>query len=310
MHVAIIGAGALGRVYGARLALRTGSDVTLVVKGGLEAHAHPLRFARIDGDKAKEVWAGPALSTRVPHDADVVLVAVRVEQLDASLDLLLDEVTEAPVIVLTPMLPRDFARLSRRHERRILAAMAGVVAYVFDDGTCRYWLPRVAQTLIDEPRPANSIVVELAKELTTAGITARLALGVNETNPATTVAFIPLAMGIDTAGGIDALLGDTSLRNLALRAAREGMELSRSIGQAAGWVDALARFMGPTSLRLGVAIGKSRYPEAFAYAERHFGRKLHAQNVVMAGAMVDLAREKHIPHEALDELQSRLQGGR
>jgi hypothetical protein len=46
-----------------------------------------------------------------------------------------------------------------------------------------------------------------------------------------------------------------------------------------------------TTLRFGVAVARKRYPEAFAYVEDHFGRKLHAQNLVMAKAMVDLAHE-------------------
>jgi hypothetical protein len=55
-----------------------------------------------------------------------------------------------------------------------------------------------------------------------------------------------------------------------------------------------------------VAVARKRYPEAFAYVEDHFGRKLHAQNLVMAKAMVDLAHEKRSPHDALDALLTRL----
>jgi 2-dehydropantoate 2-reductase len=308
VHVAIVGAGALGRVYGVRLALRAASGVTLVVRAEHAVDALPLRIARVDGDRAEEVWERPVRSTAVPADADVVLVAVRVEQLDASLDVLLDAAPTVPVVVLTPMMPIDFVRLSQRHARRIFSAMPGVVAYVDVEGACRYWLPRVAATLIDEPTPANVALLELVTGLTVAGIPARLELAVHETNPATTVAFIPLAMGIDVAGSIDALVADGALRDLAVRGAREGLELSRRIGEAAAWAGALARFTGPTSLRIGVAIAKSRYPEALAYVESHFGRKLHAQNLVMAKAMVDLARAKHTPHDALDVLLERLRG--
>lgn len=306
MHVAIVGAGALGRVYGVRLALRTASTVTLVVKGERAADGRPLRIVRIDGDEAEEIWERPVRSICVPGDADVVLVAVRVEQLDPRLHDLLDAVPAVPIVVLTPMMPRDFSRLSRRHGDRILSAMPGVVAHVNEDGSCRYWLPRSAQTLIDEPNPSNAAVLELVKELSAAGIASRLELSVHETNPATTVAFIPLAMAIDAAGGIDALLADAPLRDLAVRAVREGLELSRRIGRAAPWAGAVARFTGPTTLRLAVAVARTRSPEAFAYVDRHFGRKLHAQNLVMAAAMVDLAREKQTSHDALDSLLERL----
>jgi hypothetical protein len=56
----------------------------------------------------------------------------------------------------------------------------------------------------------------------------------------------------------------------------------------------------------GPGLSRKRYPEAFAYVEDHFGRKLHAQNLVMAKAMVDLAHEKRSPHDALDALLTRL----
>ena len=87
MHVAIIGMGALGRVYGVRLALRAACSVTFVVRTGHAAV--PLSLTRIDGDHASEALSSPTLDTRVPADADVVLVCVRAEQLDASLDAVL-----------------------------------------------------------------------------------------------------------------------------------------------------------------------------------------------------------------------------
>jgi ketopantoate reductase len=307
VHVAIVGAGALGRVYGVRLAKRSPSSVTLVVRKGRVMDRSPLRIVRIDGDGAADVWEEPTLATDVPGHTDVILVTVRVEQLDASLDGLLESSAAAPVVVLTPMMPPEFERLRSRHGTRILAAMAGVVAYVNAEGVCRYWLPRLAPTLIDEPRPPVPVVLELVKDLETAGIAARLDLGVHESNPATTVTLMPLALGIDAAGSIDALLADRALSGTALAAVREGMELSRRIGKAAVWVDAFASYAGPTMLKIGAALARRRYPEAFAYVEDHFGRKLHAQNVVMGRAIVDLAKAKGTPHEALDTLLERLE---
>ena len=64
----------------------------------------------------------------------------------------------------------------------------------------------------------------------------------------------------------------------------------------------LLRFVGPVSLKVGVGLARSRAPEAVAYVEQHFGRKLHAQNVAMASRMVDLATSKGTPREALGKL--------
>ena len=120
-----------------------------------------------------------------------------------------------PVIVFTALLPSDFDRLVRVHGSRILAAMPGVVAHI-DGDRCRYWLPKVAPTLIDEVKPVAAVVAELGPANSTArGMPARIRPGVRETTLATTVSFVPLAMGIDAAGGVDALLGDRSLVRVA-----------------------------------------------------------------------------------------------
>ncbi len=310
MHVAIVGAGALGRVYGVRLA-QASTAVTFVVRAARVKDARPLRISRVDGDGRRDEVAEPRLSATVPGESDVVLVCVRAEQIDADLEAQLALRPTVPVIMLTPLMPAALEHLTRALGSRVLAAMPGVVAYVLDEGTpaevTRYWLPRVAPTLIDEPRPPEATVTELVAALVRAGMPAELELGVRETNPATTVAFIPLAMGIDAARGIDPLLSEGPLLSLALAAAREGLALSRRIGKSAAWAGLLTRFVGPRMLRIGVALGRRSSPEAFRYVEEHFGHKLHAQNVAMAKSMIELAREKGTPHEAMDALLYRLE---
>jgi hypothetical protein len=307
MHVAILGAGALGRVYGVRLAnLAKGRpDVSFVVRPSKTGERGPFRVVRIDGDHAEHTLAEPVRVAAVPAHADVVLVCVRAEQMDEALPLL-SERTGASVVLLTPLMPHEYERVAAALGPRARAAMPGVVAYVTDEGVTRYWLPRVAPTLIDEPRPPIATVTELIAALGASGVTTRLELGVHEMNPATTVAFIPLAMGLDAAGSIDALLADRALLALSIRATKEGLALSKRLGRAAGWVGMLTRFVGPRMLKMGVAVGRSRSPEAVRYVEEHFGHKLRAQNAAMAAAMIELAREKGTSHAALESLHARL----
>jgi 2-dehydropantoate 2-reductase len=311
MHVAIVGAGALGRVYGVRLAA-AGTDVTFVVRPSRASDRSAFRIVRVDGDGRQDDLAEPRLSASVPA-ADAILVCVRAEQVDAALEGTLGASGDAPVVMLTPLMPAALDALGRALGPRVVAAMPGVVAYV-KTGTggevTRYWLPRVAPTLIDETSPQDPRVGALVDALASAQLPARLEPGVRETNPATTVAFIPLAMALDVAGGSDALLADKALLELALAATREGMALSRRIGKSAAWAGLLTRFVGPRTLRIGLALARSRSPEAVAYVEEHFGHKLHGQNVAMAEAMIKLAREKETPHDALDRLLGRLSGGR
>jgi 2-dehydropantoate 2-reductase len=303
VHVAIVGAGALGQVFGVRLASRGGAEVTFVVRSDRRARA--MRIERIDAGQEQDTLESPRFATAIPSGADVVLVAVREEQLDASIDVLLDA-SSALVVVLTPMMPKDSQRLLARHGTRLRPAMVGVVAYLNDEGSCRYWLPRSAPTRIDSTSGFTPALRELAGCLGTAGIDTRLEPHVNESNLATTVAIVPAAMGIDAAGSIDALLEDRALRDLVIAAIKEGLALSGRIGKGASWLALLTPFIGKTMLKVGVSLGKSRSPEAFTYVQEHFGRKLHAQNLTMGRAVIELAKSKGTPSAALEELLARL----
>jgi ketopantoate reductase len=307
VHVAIVGAGALGRVYGVRLAQRGGATVTLVVRPERARQRQPIRIEHIDGDGEVDTWSEPALAATVPEGADVVLVAVRTDQLDGSLDAILDR-SNALIVVLAPMMPADASRLGARYASRLRAAMVGVVAYVNAAGTCRYWLPRSATTLIDDGggAAATPAAEDLAKALVLAGIRTRIEPRVQESNLATTVAIVPAAMGIDAAGSIDALLADKKLRDLTVAAVKEGLALSGKLGTGASWLGYVTPFVGTTMLRVGVSLGRSASPEAFAYVEEHFGRKLHAQNVAMGREVIELARSKGVGCEAMEGLLRRL----
>jgi ketopantoate reductase len=310
MHVAIVGAGSLGRVYGVRLAIDAGVTVSFVVRPN-RLHEGAMRIERIDRDQKVHVLAQPARAARIPGDADDAMVCVRCDQLDDSLIALLEEAS-APLVVLTPMLPPDFARMKRALGERLVSAMPSVVAHTRSDGATRYWLPRAATTLIEEPRVARAkdaheaALAELVGALDRAKITSRFAMGVHEQSPATTIAFMPLAMGIDAAGSVDALLDDDALLPLTLRAMAEARALAESVGKLATWASLLMTFIGPYTLKMGVALGRTRSPEALAYVEEHFGRKVHAQNVTMARQILALADEKRLSRDALAELAARL----
>jgi 2-dehydropantoate 2-reductase len=249
-------------------------------------------------------WAAPAKVDAVPADAQVVVACVRYEQLDAMAARVAAGPT-VPVVMLTPMLPADFARLSATLGGRVVPGMPSVVAYFNDAKALRYWLPRAATTLVDEREPAGA-ERDLAKAMARAEIDARVESDVLARNVATTVTFVPLAMALDVAGGVDAVLGDDALLSLALDAAGEGRDIAHSVGKAAAWASTLMRFVTPLTLKVGVGLAKSRAAEAVGYVDHHFGRKLHAQNVAMAEGMVKLAQEKGVEHARLAELLERL----
>jgi 2-dehydropantoate 2-reductase len=310
MHVCVVGAGALGRVYGTLLAREARADVSFVARA---AARETIRIERVGGPV--HVIEGAVLGTAIPAHTDVVLVCVRMEQTvvenaGSGLGRTLRG-SSAPLVFLTPLLPRTYARLRGALGDRVVAAMPSVLSYRHASGTTRYWVPRVATTLIDEranrPAGVRAGLGELVRELGTAGIAARLELGVDEVNPATTATFLPLLMGLDAAGSIPALVADSALVRLSLDAAKDGAELARRLGKPAPWASMLQRFMGERMLRMVVALARRQSPEALVYVEEHFGRKLRAQNLAMGEELLGLADEFGTPRRALGELVARLQ---
>jgi len=306
MHVAVYGAGALGSVYGVRLALRTTASVTFVVRAARVAERAPIVIERVkDVRDRREELAAPVRAGAIPGDADVILLAVGTEDLEAIRPVL--DASSAPILVLTPMLPADYARMRAAFGFRVLAAMPAVVSYGRDDGVVRYWMPP-APTRIDEPRAGDhgEIVRATASLLNDAGLATHLELGVHEVNPATTVCMIPIGMAVGLAGGMEALADDALLLALTARACREGVELSHRIGRAEAGARIGPLLATPLAMRVLVASLRRLSPEALFYLDEHFGRKLRPQHRLMAHAMVELAVAKNVGHAAIRELATRL----
>lgn len=301
MHVAIVGAGALGASYGVRLAVRAKVDVTFVVRPTRVASTDPIAIERVKDDLRESIDA-PVRSASVPADADVILLAVGTEDLDAIRALCTD--SEAPIVILTPMLPRDWARVRAAFGERPHAAMPSFVSYANDEGRVRYWLAPVA-TRIDEPRAGGSgeAVRAFARELEAADIPSHLELGVHEANPATTVCAIPIAMAIALAGSFEALAQDDELVALASRACSEGVAIARTIGRPDPPVLLAPLLARPWTMRIARRFVSK---EQLHYLEEHFGKKLRAQHVLMAREMAEIAAERGLPHAALDNLAARL----
>jgi ketopantoate reductase len=308
MHVAVVGAGSLGRVFGVRLA-NAGVAVDFVVRDAAGAAAKgALRIEQVHVDPM--TLDAPSWVTSVPAHADVVLVCVRGDQLDDALLEMLRAAPSVPVVMITPMLPRTYARMRAAMGTdagtRLATAMSSVVGYTKPSGVTRYWISKVAKTMIDEPRAREPALTAFVEALARAGIDAAFEPAVHETNAATTILFLPLTFGLDLAGSIDALMDDAALSSVMFRASDEARALAERCGKVAFWVGFVTRFLGPRTIRLGIAMLRNRSPEAVAFIEEHFGRKGHGQNFVMAAEACALAEEKGTPHGALDELLVRL----
>ena len=314
MHVAVVGAGALGSIYGARLAA-AGAAVSFVVRAVPDA-PRPIVVERVENGERHRV-AEPVRVTAVPDGVDAIVVCVRYEQLDDALASLL-VASRAPVVTMTPLLPQDRAFLEEAlGPSRLFPGMPGIVGYrdVEGEESFRYWLPRMAPTAV-EASPADSGVARLVVALDGAGVPCVAKADVFETNAASTMTFVALTMGLELAGGADALLDDPELFGLALDAAAEAGVVARRFGAPAPWARALGRLLsvGATSglgagrglqrsvMKAALAIARWRSREGVAYFEEHFGRKLHEQHVAMSEKLVELAERDGAPHAALRRL--------
>jgi len=313
VKLAIVGAGALGSVYGARLA--HGGQVVFVVRN-LDRAPRLIHIDRVNGAAPHgDSLDAPAAALNVPEGTDVVLVTVRVDQLDdALLDKLAAETkSDALVVILAPLLPHRYEHAKSKLGDRLVAAMPGVIAYEPDpeatphERRVRYWTPKSSPTLLEDRGPRVRAVAELLNKV---GIPADVSSKVTEVNPATTIAFFPILTGIAAAGGsIDRMINDDKIMKLGFAAAKETRALAKTIGELPSWASLFFKFASPFTARAGIKLGKSRAPEAFVFLEKHFGQKLAAQNLAIFHEIETLANERRVPIENLRNLVARAHKG-
>jgi 2-dehydropantoate 2-reductase len=310
MHLSIVGAGVLGRIYGVRAATSaaptTRPRVTFVTRPGRLGDTTPFLLEQVNGPQARHRLDAPTRVATIPDDATAVLVAVRFEDVrsvDPDLVALLRAApTRAPLLVVTPLLPHVRAELEHAVGRGVVPGMPGAVGYIDERDVVRYWLPKVAATLFEEETPLRPAVEDLARTLTDAGVQARLERGVEALDAGTTIAFFPLIAAIDAGGGVDALLAHKDLFSTALEAAKETDALAKKVGRPAPWSSLLTKFVGPFTIKPGIALARKLAPEAVRFVEQHFGPKLHAQHVAMGEAILALGRGRGQEMPALRRL--------
>jgi ketopantoate reductase len=309
MHITIIGAGTLGRVYGLRL-LAAGDEVAFVVRPSRMEEESAFVIEQVNGDHRSDTREQPRRVAAVPAVTRLVLLAVRFDQVASDeVASLLRAAPSVPIVVLTPLMPRQQAALEAASGRRVTAAMPSVSGYFDERGVVRYWIIKLASTLIDETGLAEASrppLEELARHLTRQGIATHLEARVGPLNVATTSAFFPLIASINAGGGIDGVLADKELLATTLDAAQETAALAAKLGKVASWANALTTFIGPLTIKPGIALARRLAPEPVRFAEQHFGPKLHEQHLAMGAAILELGRDHEQAMPALERLMDRV----
>jgi ketopantoate reductase len=308
MRIAIVGAGALGRAYGVRLAL-AGEHVRFVVRPARAAAPEPFVVEQVNGDKERNVLDHPELVTSVPADSEIVLLAVHLDQIvdtastgdGTPVPELLAAAPRAPIVSLTPLFPRQLAALEAASKKTIYPGMPGVTGYLDERGVLRYWVPRAAMTFFDM-RGARTAVEELARTLTRIHVPTQLERDVGALNAATTIAFFPFTAALGAGGSVDGVLANKELVHTVVEAAKECETLAKQVGRVASWAVLLGRFIGPFTLKPGVMLARRIAPEAVRFVEAHFGPKLAAQHAVVGEAILELGRQRGVAMPELARL--------
>jgi 2-dehydropantoate 2-reductase len=300
MHVAVIGAGALGRVFGVLLA-DAGQRVTFVVRPSRADETTPFVIERRNGDRRRRQIRSPVRAIDIPQDAALALLAVRVDQLDDSIEGLIRRGPAVPLVSLTPLLPLTLQRVSEWTSGRCFVAMPSLAASARADGTDDYWAFRLSPSLFEPGAPE---VAGLVQALVDSKLPVRLAPDVRTRNPALTMAFFPITVAVSRAGGIDELLRDAPLAELGARATRETLQLAREVGPIDTAVAMALRALTPRTLRGAFLLLVRLFPRATRFVDTHFGDKLGDQHRRIGAEILELGEQHGIELPSLGRLLS------
>lgn len=299
MHVAVIGAGPLGLYYAARLR-RGGADVTLVRRSG-EVGAFSWHVTSRTTGMSFDVELPVALE--LPSGLDVIVVAVRAEQLTAELVGRVLAAGARAVVCLTPALGAQLDAARAVHPELVMAMPA--VAAEVNGRNLDYWAAPAlwgvgpflgAPSTLVERRVENSALLDFVSLLRRAGIPVSYVEDAKQRTLANTVALFPLHVAIFLEPDFRRWLEAPQL----LMECAAAMARARQLAARLGTVDMGLRAIGfwlSSAWRLRISVGLLVHlaPRLRAFLEHHFGPKLAAQHTVLQRDIEAMAREHGLP---------------
>lgn len=320
MKIAIVGAGALGRIYGVRLAAR--HEVVFVVRPARLGETEPFRVEHAVPLGAAHAIRAPRRVDSIPVDCDAAIVTLRFDTIVRADDDLRRALAAPPrtlVVCLSPVFDAQRRTLDDVAGHPVVPALPGVSGYVDGRGVVRYWVPPVAPTLIDDgavrwrdlPRSAGAREDRASREglvraLEEVRLPARLARDVAAVDAATTVSFFPAIAAVCAGGGLAGLAADPALLAIVVAAGHECARLAPHLGEPAPWAPLFQRLFAPAPLRASLAVGRLLASEPIRFVDEHFGPKLRDQHLAMGDEVAALASAQGVPTPALEALLARV----
>ena len=299
MKALVVGAGAVGQVYG-RALVRAGAEVTYLVKPRHEEAArrgfvlHPWNEGRS---------AVPFRNFRVvvaPEPGhDVVLLAMSSTGLRAPgfVPDLAARIGAATVVTLQPDI--DDAELVYAHvpAERVVTGLIAFLAYLEPPGVA-VWFPPLGTSALSGPRARP-----IARLLSAGGLPCRVVRDAVTTRALGGAVLGTIVTALEATGWDRRALGrDRAVRVLACRAAREAVTIAaRRRGVRP---PLLVHALGPFTLRLGLAVFARLAPfDISAFFRTHYS-KIFDQHKLMAAAELAQAQALGIPTPALEALHA------
>jgi ketopantoate reductase len=327
MRIAMVGAGALGRIYGVRLAAT--HDVTWVVRPARLAERGPFRIETATPLGAVLEDREPRRVDAIPAGAEIAIITLRFDSIvtpDDDLRRSLAAPEGTMVVCLSPVFPAQHEALEALVGHPVVSAMPGVSGYLDARGVVRHWVPPMAPTMIDdgsvrwgdeaaieadpEARAAVARRERLVQALDAVGLPARLEADVEAVDAATTTSFFPLIAAVAVGGSLRGVVADRALLARVKAATAECMALAPRLGTAAPWASMMGRLLGgpagPLALRSGAVLGRMVAPEVIHFVDEHFGPKLRDQHLAMGEHLLALAAEHGVDTPALCALVARV----
>lgn len=303
MNVVVVGGGPLGLFYAAQLR-RVGARVTLVRRSVTE----PIERWRVKSNLFRASFEVELpVSADIPFGADVVVLAVRGEQLSSELVTRVLATKPRAIVSFTPALGEQLTAFRGEHPE-LVAAMPAVAVEVTNQsqavGQLGYW---VAPSTLIEQRDAHPALSEFVRDLRRAGIPTRWTRDAASRAVANTIALFPLHVAIFLEpsfrrwGSRSPLLAElASAMQRARRLALRTGPVEPALRVLAWWLSSVVR------LRIAVRLQLWFAPRLTAFLERHFGPKLGAQHAALQRDIEALARRHGVPSPLSAEWVSRL----
>jgi 2-dehydropantoate 2-reductase len=287
VNVVVIGGGPLGLFYACQLQ-RAGATVAVMRRRVTRPTEVWRVVARFVG---RSFQVELPMITELPPSVDVVVIAVRGEQLTPQLLSLALSSQARAVVCLTPALGKQLESWRARHPGLVSGMPA--VAVEMHGETLGYW---VAPSTLIERRGDNPALLEFVQTLRRAGVPTKWVPDAVSRTWANTVVLFPLHVAIFLQPEFRRW-GSCPEHRLELA---EAMVRARQLAQRLGSVEPALRFVAwvlshPVRVRVAVQLQLWLAPRLTKFLEHHFGPKLGAQHAALQRDIQALADQHGLP---------------